>query len=136
MCIFFANLIELAPNIGDSGSWVVDEQSYGVYGHLVASDAFAEAYVVPLDKILLDIKHSLGAVSICLPSPSDIFNWRIAHVPELMGSRQPGSTRDTIIKLDSCFASLNSSPTNIGERASRRPSTSTKKLDKAFCDET
>ncbi len=119
LCTFFAYSIHLGPNIGDSGSWVVDEQSYGVYGHLVASDAFAEAYVIPFDKILLDIKHSLGAVSICLPSRSDISNWRQVHDPEiLMGSRLPkpeirGHSGST---LDSGYASVNPSPPVMGSR--------------------
>ena len=42
----------------------------------MASDALREAYVVPFDKILLDIKDSLGAVSICLPTRSEISAWR------------------------------------------------------------
>ena len=79
----------------------------------MASDTFAEAYVVPLDKILLDIKQSLGAVSIGLPSRRDIFNWRLTHVPS-----------DSVPALDSGYESLNSSPRNYDQKGSLRPSTS------------
>ena len=58
--------------MGESGSWVLDDQNHGVYGHLVASDVLREAYVVPFDKIVLDIKNRLGAVSVHLPSRNDI----------------------------------------------------------------
>jgi hypothetical protein len=45
----------------NSGSWVVDALSYEVYGHLVASDAFREGYVIPLamEMIVKVLKKSL-----------------------------------------------------------------------------
>ena len=85
----------------------------------MASDALAEAYVVPFDKILLDIKHSLGAVSICLPSRSDISKWRQVHDPEiLMGRRLPGPVVEghSESTLDSGYASVNPSPPVMGSR--------------------
>ena len=111
MCTIFANLLQLGPNIGDSGSWVVDEQSYGVYGHLVASDALGEIYVVPFDQILLDIKHTLGAVSISLPSQSDISLRRGGYYSPFIGDGLSGHM------LDSGHGSENPSPPGLTERA-------------------
>ena len=84
MCTLSTNIVRLVPNIGDSGSWVVDEESNEVYGHLVASDALGEAYVVPFDQTLLDIKHCLGAESVCLPSRSDISPSKYGSYPHVI----------------------------------------------------
>jgi hypothetical protein len=59
---------------GDCGSWVVDIQTLEVYGHVVASDAFGEAYVIPLEDVFQDIKHRLTAEAVCLPSLGES-NW-------------------------------------------------------------
>lgn len=57
---------------GDCGSWVVDDQTYEVYGHVVASDVLGEAYVVPLHATLQDIATRLAARSVSLPTEFDI----------------------------------------------------------------
>ena len=57
---------------GDCGSWVVDDQTYEVYGHVVASDVLGEAYVVPLHATLQDIATRLAARSASLPTEFDI----------------------------------------------------------------
>ena len=121
MCTFFTNSIQLAPNIGDSGSWVVGEQSYGVYGHLVAADALGEAYVVPFDKTLLDIKHSLGAVSVCLPSRSEFPNWRNNHYVHELDRGTPGLQSHPIAEPDSGYASVACTPDKVANRVSPRP---------------
>ena len=107
----FANLIRLAPNIGESGSWVLDEQNYGVYGHLVASDVLREAYVVPFDKILLDIKNHLGAVSVRLPSRNDISRRTEGKYPIPRAS----SPQAGIAFSDSGYSSVNGTPPFILE---------------------
>ena len=107
MCTCLADCIQLAPSIGNSGSWVVDEQSYGVYGHLVASDALGEAYVVPFNQILLDIKYSLGAVSTRLPGRSDISDCQFGDY----GDGEPSAPSNcSAHNLDSGYASQGSSP--------------------------
>jgi Clr5 domain len=72
---------------GNSGSWVVDVLSYEVYGHLVASDAFRDGYVIPLAATLRDVKTELSAESICLPTRDEVHLW---HVTSLSHS-QAGS---------------------------------------------
>ncbi|KAF7562349.1 hypothetical protein G7046_g1794 [Stylonectria norvegica] len=56
---------------GDSGSWVVDSMTFEVYGQVIATDVFGDAYVLPLRDILEDIKESLGAKSVELPTTPD-----------------------------------------------------------------
>lgn len=56
---------------GDSGAWVVGSPIADVFGHVVATDMFGDAYVFPLDETFQDIKKSLGAKSAHLPSLDD-----------------------------------------------------------------
>ena len=60
---------------GDCGSWVVDSVTHEVYGHVVASDAFGDAYVIPLDNTFRDIKQKLAADQVCLPTESEVLEW-------------------------------------------------------------
>ena len=61
-------------NAGDCGSWVVDESTCEVYGHVVASDAMGDTYVVPLNATLRDMEKKLGA-AVSLPTEADINKW-------------------------------------------------------------
>ncbi|PVH68162.1 hypothetical protein DL98DRAFT_522917 [Cadophora sp. DSE1049] len=58
---------------GESGSWIVDQKTLEVYGHLVASDALGYGYVMPLSETFKDILLQVGAVSVEIPSAIDIF---------------------------------------------------------------
>ncbi|KAK4691824.1 hypothetical protein P7C71_g5262, partial [Lecanoromycetidae sp. Uapishka_2] len=62
----------LVLNPGDCGSWVVDKETYEVYGHVVAVDALGEAYIVPLNATLRDMKRQLAAYSVSLPTKADV----------------------------------------------------------------
>lgn len=53
-------------NAGDCGSWVVDSHTHEVYGHVVASDAFGEAYVIPMKNTFRCIEKQLSAQRVCL----------------------------------------------------------------------
>ena len=77
----------------------------------MASDALGEAYVVPFDKILLDIKHSLGAVSICLPTRSEISAWHRGSHVDLRNNRLPASTIHSPPNVDSGYVSYQVTPT-------------------------
>lgn len=50
---------------------MIDKVTRVLYGHVVASDVFGDAYVVPIDAILRDMKMLLGAESVSLPGPDD-----------------------------------------------------------------
>ncbi|KAI1460088.1 hypothetical protein F4805DRAFT_15044 [Annulohypoxylon moriforme] len=59
---------------GDSGSWVIDAQTFEVYGHLVAADVLGSGYVIPLSAIFADIKQRLRAEAVTLANNSDILH--------------------------------------------------------------
>ena len=63
---------------GDCGSWVVDPSTFEVYGHVVASDAMGDTYVVPLDATLRDMEKKLEA-AVFLPTEADIQTWLAQH---------------------------------------------------------
>lgn len=65
---------------GNCGAWAVDVSSVQVYGHIVASDALEEIYVVPMDATLRDIKLKLPAEKVCLPTRDDMTEWTHEHV--------------------------------------------------------
>lgn len=58
--------LELIP--GDSGAWVVDGITGEVYGHVVSIDTFGEAYVLPIQCTLDEIRSHIKAKSVWLPS--------------------------------------------------------------------
>ncbi|KAK4041535.1 hypothetical protein C8A01DRAFT_14731 [Parachaetomium inaequale] len=57
---------------GDSGSWVVNESTLEVIGHIVATDELGDAYVIPLADVFEDIKRRFHAKSVELASASSI----------------------------------------------------------------
>lgn len=59
---------------GDSGSWVVNETTSEVLGHVVAADNLGGAYIMPLEATLSEIKNRLQAQSVGLASTVDILN--------------------------------------------------------------
>lgn len=65
-------------NAGDCGSWVVDQSTCQVYGHVVASDGMGDTYVVPLNATLQDMERKLGA-AVCLPSEAYVLTWLAQH---------------------------------------------------------
>lgn len=56
---------------GDSGSWVVDEVTNELLGHVVASDILGDIYVVPACDTFDSIRRFLDLADISLPSPED-----------------------------------------------------------------
>ncbi|KAF2679287.1 hypothetical protein K458DRAFT_393978 [Lentithecium fluviatile CBS 122367] len=67
--------LELADglvNYGDSGAWVVHHAAPALYGHVVAIDAFGEAYVLPALETLDNIRDCMGAESVTLPQEKDL----------------------------------------------------------------
>lgn len=60
---------------GDSGSWVIDRDSFELYGYLIASDVFNGGYVICINDVLKDIQLHLDAKEIGLPSIPDF----VAH---------------------------------------------------------
>lgn len=52
---------------GDSGAWVISNEDGRVCGHVVASRK-GRAYICPMDLLLNDIKQTLGAEQVVLPT--------------------------------------------------------------------
>ncbi|XXH00873.1 hypothetical protein Hte_007224 [Hypoxylon texense] len=122
---------------GDSGSWVVDDETFEVYGQLVASDVLGSGYVVPMEGIMDEIKSQLGAKSVGLPGPSIILyasTIKMAEARDLARKRplSPTTGLTTGIKdgsvaqlpssstvFDSGYSSMGSPPNRRRRRISR-----------------
>ncbi|KAK1975141.1 hypothetical protein LZ30DRAFT_369305 [Colletotrichum cereale] len=63
---------------GDSGSWVVDLHTSKVFGHVIASDVLAEAYVLPMADILQQIRDLSDAQDAKIPTTSEIMAYNRA----------------------------------------------------------
>jgi hypothetical protein len=61
---------------GDSGSWVVEEATGQVLGHVVSVDMFNEAYVMPIRATLQNIAEHLHAERVTLPTRESIASYR------------------------------------------------------------
>lgn len=67
---------------GDSGSWVVHTTAAELYGHVVATNIFGKAYVMPAVNVLKNMRECLGATSVALPSVTDLpFDLDIPNLP-------------------------------------------------------
>ena len=79
-------------NAGDCGSWVVDESTCEVYGHVVASDAMGDTYVVPLNATLRDMEEKLAA-AVVLPTEADIHTWLAQHTKAAEQTAVPSASK-------------------------------------------
>lgn len=59
-------------NKGDSGAWVTDNETHEVYGHVVASEVFGRAHVIPINDIFGDITTRLSLFAVGLASQEEI----------------------------------------------------------------
>ncbi|RYP11146.1 hypothetical protein DL764_000217 [Monosporascus ibericus] len=76
---------------GDSGSWVVNERTLQVYGHVVATDAFGGGYIMPLDETLRDVKNRLSVTSVELASIVDIASVMMLKMADASSARSTAS---------------------------------------------
>lgn len=74
--LFTETLLDICD--GDSGSWIVDETTLEVYGHLVASDGLGGAYIIPLRSSLEDMRTTFRADAVEFPSSIDVFSYSTA----------------------------------------------------------
>ena len=87
----------ISLDLGDSGSWVIDHCTQEVYGYIVASDVFQDAYVVPFNLAMADIQSATGAAACTLPTDAD---WSWLRAKYLLSQDSP----------DSGYASANTTP--------------------------
>lgn len=57
---------------GDSGAWIVHAAASELYGHVVATNVFGEAYIMPAIATFENIRKCLGAASVTLPDDADL----------------------------------------------------------------
>ncbi|KAJ4362385.1 hypothetical protein N0V83_010478 [Neocucurbitaria cava] len=57
---------------GDSGAWVVHAAAPDLYGHVVATNIFGDAYVMPALQTFENMRECLGATSVTLPNTGDL----------------------------------------------------------------
>ena len=81
------------PEVGDCGSWIVDEATNEVYGHVVASDIFGEVYVTPIKETLKQVEEVLGADSVSLPTRSEVAAWIDVHTAHVAIDSRALATR-------------------------------------------
>lgn len=81
----YLSLIETRLGIreGDSGSWVVHNGSPLVFGHVVATDVFGDAYVIPMVDTFDDIKRCIGAKAVELPTAKDFKVQETNETPDI-----------------------------------------------------
>lgn len=74
-----SNFSPTFPVPGDSGAWVVDNDNGRICGHVLARCSIRRiSYIIPMELLLEDIKGTLGANSVRLPSVA-------TEVDQLMG---------------------------------------------------
>ncbi|KAJ4150737.1 hypothetical protein LMH87_011472 [Akanthomyces muscarius] len=56
---------------GDSGSWVISEDTQDLLGHIVATDVLGTGYFIPAEDIFNDIVRNRLAVAVTLPTVHD-----------------------------------------------------------------
>jgi len=101
---------------GDSGAWVIDNDSGNVCGHVLAwCERWKIAYICPADVLLEDMQRTLGASKICLPG-SDLERTpparrRIAAGPASTGA-DAGALSDEVARLGLNEGSMLSSRLN------------------------
>ncbi|KAJ8132834.1 hypothetical protein O1611_g786 [Lasiodiplodia mahajangana] len=80
---------------GDSGSWVIQVTTGVVYGHVVYADRFGEAYAMPFDHTLRDIRVRLRADLVGLPREfenlTDTWKWTTEAELQTAASENVGS---------------------------------------------
>lgn len=88
--IYGSNLVyATALKPGHCGSWVVDISTREVYGHVIASDALGQAYIIPLPATMNDIQEQLKAKNVKLltwPDICHIHNQTVMHLQEILST--------------------------------------------------
>jgi nucleoside phosphorylase len=88
---------------GDSGSIVVDKETFHVYGHIMGTNPLSYACVVPLVDTIRQVRHCFRAAEVTLPS----------------GNAALYDTRD--IGVDRQFLVMSPTPINPIDRKEKRP---------------
>jgi hypothetical protein len=87
---------------GDSGAWVIHSAAPELYGHVVATDAIGDAYIIPALDTFSNIRDCMGAVAVQLPTVQDIQDRasQHSHYPEHARSPHEGHIDRRLRQLD------------------------------------
>ena len=88
---------------GDSGAWVVDPLTSELYGHVVASDVFGIACVIPIEDIFKAIKTQLSLQAIRLRTFTKGETLTVSKKPPKSGSGIDNFNFYNIPSLDSAI---------------------------------
>jgi hypothetical protein len=86
----------------DSGAWVVHSAAPELYGHMVATDAIGDAYIIPALDTFSNIRDCMGAVAVQLPTVQDIQDQasQQSHYPGQARSPHEGHIDRRLRQLD------------------------------------
>lgn len=96
---------------GECGAWVVDSGNGRTYGYVTASDdTFGEAYVIPMEESLKQIKSQLAAECVSLPTTEEVEH--LARSGNGLRLPPPGNTFGPLTPrvVDSAYCSTDSTP--------------------------
>ena len=77
---------------------MVDCRTFEVCGHVVASDVFDEAHVIPIQSTFDDMKKQLSIESVSVPTQADIVEWQ-AKTTESSPAKLPSPTSRRVAAL-------------------------------------
>jgi len=95
---FDRNLTRYAES-GDSGSWVIDPSSGGLYGYIVAGDPQTSiAYIVPAHQAFSAIEQQLGS-KVTFPSEKHLLSLRDTAIEQQLGSKVAFPSEEHLLGL-------------------------------------
>jgi hypothetical protein len=74
------HLTDVLP--GESGSVVVDQDTFAVYGHVIGSDRLGHALTVPLCDTIQQVAIAFNSSSVCLPKEAKHFETVASDAPD------------------------------------------------------
>lgn len=90
---------EIGIRDGDSGCWIIDQETNELYGHLEASDIFNDGYVKPMSTVFNRIENGgFGVSRVYLPRVEDLSDPR--YLDNLMTHSKsiPKATKATSLR--------------------------------------
>lgn len=81
---------------GDSGAWVVHFANSELYGHVVATNALNQVYVVPVLDTFENMRACLGAVSVDLPNAEGLMKASSSSMPSELRLKSHGTYQKNV----------------------------------------
>jgi hypothetical protein len=104
---------------GDCGSLVVNKETLEIYGHVVATNPLGEAYVVPLQNTLDQIRVAFAAEELTLPAPEPIVQILVQSILSEQ-SHEPTATDEASTAVVRMTKNDNQKPTRSEQTTEKR----------------